>query len=171
MLIGLLGASAKLAANRPLRALASGYTTLIRSVPDLVIMLLLFFSLQILLNRVTDALGIGQVDIDPFAAGCVTLAFIYGAYFTETFRGAFQAVPAGQVKLRKPTAWGAGECSAGYSCRRCCATPCRASATTGRCWSSPPRWSRSSASATWSRPPRTLARAPCSSSTSPWSAG
>lgn len=62
VLIGLLGASAKLAANRPLRALASGYTTLIRSVPDLVIMLLLFFSLQILLNRVTDALGIGQVE-------------------------------------------------------------------------------------------------------------
>lgn len=106
VLIGLLGASAKLAANRPLRALASGYTTLIRSVPDLVIMLLLFFSLQILLNRVTDALGIGQVDIDPFAAGCVTLAFIYGAYFTETFRGAFQAVPAGQVEAAQ--AYGMG---------------------------------------------------------------
>lgn len=106
VLIGLLGASAKLAANRPLRALASGYTTLIRSVPDLVIMLLLFFSLQILLNRVTDALGIAQVDIDPFAAGCVTLAFIYGAYFTETFRGAFQAVPAGQVEAAQ--AYGMG---------------------------------------------------------------
>lgn len=106
LVMGLLGASAKLAANRPLRALASGYTTLIRSVPDLVIMLLLFFSLQILLNRVTDALGIGQVDIDPFAAGCVTLAFIYGAYFTETFRGAFQAVPAGQVEAAQ--AYGMG---------------------------------------------------------------
>ena len=69
-------------------------------------MLLLFFSLQILLNRVTDALGIGQVDIDPFAAGCVTLAFIYGAYFTETFRGAFQAVPAGQVEAAQ--AYGMG---------------------------------------------------------------
>ncbi len=79
---------------------------LIRSVPDLVIMLLLFFSLQILLNRVTDALGIGQVDIDPFAAGCITLAFIYGAYFTETFRGAFQAVPAGQVEAAQ--AYGMG---------------------------------------------------------------
>ena len=90
----------------PAARLASGYTTLIRSVPDLVIMLLLFFSLQILLNRVTDALGIGQVDIDPFAAGCVTLAFIYGAYFTETFRGAFQAVPAGQVEAAQ--AYGMG---------------------------------------------------------------
>ena len=110
VLIGLLGASAKLAANRPLRALASGYTTLIRSVPDLVIMLLLFFSLQILLNRVTDALGIGQVDIDPFAAGCVTLAFIYGAYFTETFRGAFQAVPAGLGEAAQAYGMGSEMC-------------------------------------------------------------
>lgn len=98
LLIGLLGASSKLSSSRLLRTLATGYTTLIRSVPDLVIMLLLFFSLQMLLNRITDGLEIAQVDIDPFLAGVVTLAFIYGAYFTETFRGAFQAVPAGQIE-------------------------------------------------------------------------
>jgi histidine transport system permease protein len=98
VLIGLLGASSRLSANRWLRTLATGYTTLIRSMPDLVIMLLLFFSLQMLLNRVTDWLSVGQIDIDPMLAGVVTLAFIYGAYFTETFRGAFQAVPAGQIE-------------------------------------------------------------------------
>jgi len=98
VLIGLLGASSKLSSSRWLRTLATGYTTLIRSMPDMVIMLLLFFSLQMLLNRMTDWLNIGQIDIDPFLAGVVTLAFIYGAYFTETFRGAFQAVPAGQLE-------------------------------------------------------------------------
>jgi histidine transport system permease protein len=98
VLAGLLGASSKLSSNRLLRALATGYTTVIRSMPDLVIMLLLFFSLQMLLNRMTDWLGFGQIDIDPFLAGVVTLSFIYGAYFTETFRGAFQAVPAGQLE-------------------------------------------------------------------------
>jgi histidine transport system permease protein len=101
VLAGLLGASSKLSSNRLLRALATGYTTVIRSMPDLVIMLLLFFSLQMLLNRMTDRLGIGQIEIDPFLAGVVTLAFIYGAYFTETFRGAFQAVPAGQVEAAR----------------------------------------------------------------------
>jgi histidine transport system permease protein len=95
---GLMGASSKLSSNRLLRTLATAYTTVIRSMPDLVIMLLLFFSLQMLLNRMTDWLGIAQIDIDPFLAGVVTLAFIYGAYFTETFRGAFQAVPAGQIE-------------------------------------------------------------------------
>ncbi|BCX69118.1 ABC transporter permease [Pseudomonas izuensis] len=101
VLAGLIGASSKLSSNRFLRAMATGYTTVIRSMPDLVIMLLLFFSLQMLLNRLTDWLGTGQIDIDPFLAGVVTLAFIYGAYFTETFRGAFQAVPAGQVEAAK----------------------------------------------------------------------
>ncbi|WP_248746330.1 ABC transporter permease [Pseudomonas sp. MWU12-2037] len=101
VLAGLLGASSKLSSNRLLRALATGYTTVIRSMPDLVIMLLLFFSLQMLLNRMTDWLGVNQVDIDPFLAGVVTLAFIYGAYFTETFRSAFQAVPAGQLEAAR----------------------------------------------------------------------
>lgn len=104
VLIGLIGASAKLSSNRALRYLATGYTTLIRSVPDLVIMLLMFYSLQIWLNDLTDWLKMDQIDIDPFAAGVVTIAFIYGAYFTETFRGAFQAVPRGQIEAA--TAYG-----------------------------------------------------------------
>lgn len=98
LLLGLLGASARLSASRLLQTLAAGYTTLIRSVPDLVTMLLLFYSLQIALNQLTEWAGAGQIDIDPFVAGVVTLGIIYGAYFTETFRGAFQAVPRGQLE-------------------------------------------------------------------------
>ncbi|ABO59555.1 histidine ABC transporter permease HisQ (plasmid) [Burkholderia vietnamiensis] len=104
VLIGLIGASSKLSSSRILRHLATGYTTLIRSVPDLVIMLLLFYSLQLGLNKITDALQMDQIDIDPFVAGVVTLGFIYGAYFTETFRGAFQAAPRGQIEAA--TAYG-----------------------------------------------------------------
>ncbi|MGO2453122.1 ABC transporter permease [Pseudomonas helleri] len=96
--LGLIGALAKLSNQRFLRVLATGYTTLIRSVPDLVIMLLLFYSLQILLNVFTEWMHFEQVDLNPFVAGGFTLGFIYGAYFTETFRGAFQSVPAGQLE-------------------------------------------------------------------------
>ncbi len=98
VLLGLVGAAAKLSPNRALSAAATAYTTLIRSVPDLVLMLLLFYSIQIGVNEATDALGMAQIDIDPFAAGVLTLGFIYGAYFTETFRGAFLAVPRGQLE-------------------------------------------------------------------------
>ena len=97
-LLGLLGAGAKLSRNRFTNGVGTVYTTLIRGVPDLVLMLLLFYSLQIWLNMATDALGWDQIDIDPFLAGVLVLGFIYGAYFTETFRGAFLSVPRGQLE-------------------------------------------------------------------------
>ncbi|MFY5534980.1 ABC transporter permease [Acinetobacter baumannii] len=98
VIIGLIGASSKLSNIKALRYIATAYTTLIRSVPDLVIMLLLFYNLQLGLNQITEALQMDQIDINPFVAGVITLAFIYGAYFTETFRGAFQSVPRGQIE-------------------------------------------------------------------------
>lgn len=98
VVIGLAGAGAKLSKNRPLALLFEGYTTLIRGVPDLVLMLLIFYGLQMLLNSITEALGMAQFDIDPMVAGIITLGFIYGAYFTETFRGAFLAVPQGHIE-------------------------------------------------------------------------
>jgi histidine transport system permease protein len=101
VIIGLIGASSKLSNIKALRYIATAYTTLIRSVPDLVIMLLLFYSLQLGLNQITEALQMDQIDINPFVAGVITLAFIYGAYFTETFRGAFQSVPTGQIEAAK----------------------------------------------------------------------
>jgi histidine transport system permease protein len=96
--LGLAGAAAKLSPNRALARIGVAYTTLIRAVPDLVLMLLLFYSIQIWLNNLTDAVGMDEIDIDPFVAGVITLGFIYGAYFTETFRGAFLAVPRGQIE-------------------------------------------------------------------------
>ncbi len=98
VVIGLAGASAKLSRSTPLRLIATAYTTLIRGVPDLVLMLLIFYSIQIGLNQVTDALKWDQIDINPFLAGVLTIGFIYGAYFTETFRGAFISVPRGQLE-------------------------------------------------------------------------
>jgi len=104
VLLGLLGASAKLSSLRLLRLPAQIYTTLIRGVPDLVLMLLIFYSLQTWLSSLTDAMDWDYIEIDPFAAGVITLGFIYGAYFTETFRGAILAVPRGQ--LEAATAYG-----------------------------------------------------------------
>ncbi|MDE8342438.1 MAG: histidine ABC transporter permease HisQ [Acidocella sp.] len=107
-LIGLIGASAKLSKNRAAAAISTVYTTIVRGVPDLVLMLLIFYSLQIWLNDITDYLGaaqsyidIEQINLDPFTSGVITLGFIYGAYFTETFRGAFMAVPRGQLEAAR----------------------------------------------------------------------
>ncbi|SDH46709.1 ABC transporter permease [Pseudomonas abietaniphila] len=104
IVLGLLGASAKLSKAAILRIPAQVYTTLIRGVPDLVLMLLIFYSLQTWLTSFTEAMEWDYIEIDPFAAGVITLGFIYGAYFTETFRGAILAVPRGQVEAA--TAYG-----------------------------------------------------------------
>ncbi|EXF95988.1 histidine/lysine/arginine/ornithine ABC transporter permease HisQ [Pseudomonas fluorescens HK44] len=104
VLLGLIGASAKLSSVKLLRIPAQLYTTLIRGVPDLVLMLLIFYSLQTWLTSFTEVLGWEYIEINPFAAGIITLGFIYGAYFTETFRGAILAVPRGQMEAA--TAYG-----------------------------------------------------------------
>ena len=98
LVIGLIGAGGKLSKSRVISGFFGCYTTLIRGVPDLVLMLLIFYGLQIAFNSVTESLGLTQIDIDPMSAGIITLGFIYGAYFTETFRGAFMAVPRGQIE-------------------------------------------------------------------------
>jgi arginine/ornithine transport system permease protein len=95
---GLAGAWAKLSGARWLRWTAQTYTTLIRGLPELVLMLLIFYGGQIGINRLADAQGWGYIDIPPFAAGVTTIGFIFGAYLTETFRGAILAVPRGQTE-------------------------------------------------------------------------
>jgi len=96
--LGMLGAVAKLSQSRAARVLADVYTTLIRGVPDLVLMLLTFYGGQALVNWIVQKMGGEYVDIDPFIAGTLTVGFIFGAYLTETFRGAILAVPRGQIE-------------------------------------------------------------------------
>jgi His/Glu/Gln/Arg/opine family amino acid ABC transporter permease subunit len=98
LVAGLAGASAKLSKSAPLRWLATVYTTVVRGVPDLVMMLLVFYGGQMLVNQLTEYLDVGYFDLNPMVAGVLTIGFIFGAYFAETFRGAFLAVPAGQLE-------------------------------------------------------------------------
>lgn len=98
LVAGLAGASAKLSRSRLLRWLATAYTTVVRGVPDLVMMLLVFYGGQMLANEVTEYLDLGYFDLNPMVAGVFTIGFIFGAYFAETFRGAFLAVPPGQLE-------------------------------------------------------------------------
>lgn len=97
-LFGMAGAAAKLSGSPLARGAAQVYTTLIRGVPELVLMLLIFYGGQIAINALVDRMGGGYIDIDPFLAGTLTLGFIFGAFLTETFRGAILAIPAGQME-------------------------------------------------------------------------
>ena len=105
LMLGLLGAGAKLSGNPLLVGVSTVYTTVIRGVPDLVIMLLVFYGGTIGLNNLMEALGSKEtIDVNSFVAGVLTIGFIYGAYMTETFRGAILSIPKGQAEA----AWAFG---------------------------------------------------------------
>lgn len=121
MLLGMLGALAKLAPYRWARAIATLYTTIIRGIPDLVLMMLIFFGGQILLNNSLYSINEwlnnwfmasdpshewasylpDYIDVSPFIAGILTIGFIFGAYMAETFRGAIMAVDKGEMEAAK----------------------------------------------------------------------
>ncbi|MEL7275462.1 MAG: ABC transporter permease subunit [Pseudomonadota bacterium] len=100
-LMGALGAAGKLAAGRAWRWLVMGYTTLVRGVPELLLILLIYFGGQRGINQIGDAFGFDYIELSKFAAGVFALGFIYGAYLTETFRGAYMTVPTGQRDAAK----------------------------------------------------------------------
>ena len=103
--LGLVGALSKLSGRPVWVGLATAYTTVVRGVPELVLMLLVFYGGTIGLINLFEWLGVGvEVDINPFVAGVLTIGFIYGAYMTETFRGAMLAIPKGQMEA----AWAYG---------------------------------------------------------------
>jgi His/Glu/Gln/Arg/opine family amino acid ABC transporter permease subunit len=92
--IGLLAAAAKLWGGRAPALLAGTYTTVVRGVPDLLVIFVVYFGGTVTLSRL-----LGQpVNLDPFSAGIAALAVVFGAYAAEIFRGAIQGVARGQVE-------------------------------------------------------------------------
>jgi His/Glu/Gln/Arg/opine family amino acid ABC transporter permease subunit len=100
--LGILGALARLSTSRSLQMIGRAYTVIIRGIPELVLMLLVYYGGTVLLQSLLS-LGGGdvRVDINAFAAGTLVLGFVYGAYAAEIFRGAFQAIPKGQIDAAK----------------------------------------------------------------------
>jgi len=94
--LGGLGAMGKISGGRIVRLLVFGYTTIVRGVPDLVLILLIYFGGQRLISIASNAVGLEYIELSKFWSGVVAIGFIYGAYLTETFRGAYLTVPAGQ---------------------------------------------------------------------------
>jgi arginine/ornithine transport system permease protein len=98
VVLGMIGALAKLSKSRTAQSVAGVYTTVIRGIPDLVLMTLIFFGGQIIVNDIGERLGWEYIDVSPFVAGVLTIGFIFGAYMTETFRGGILAVSRGEVE-------------------------------------------------------------------------
>ena len=97
LVLGLAAAAGKLSNSVPLRALIELYTTVIRGVPEIVLLLLVYYGVPTLIQDIASAAGFSiTVSINPFLAGIGTLTIIYGAFACEVYRSAYLAIPVGQ---------------------------------------------------------------------------
>lgn len=101
LILGTLGAWGKLHGGPITRDLLAMYTTIVRAVPELILILILYFGVTDLVNQILIAFGHERVQISGVAAGITVLGIVQGAYATEVLRGALLAVPQGQVEAAK----------------------------------------------------------------------
>lgn len=97
--IGVLGAWAKLQRRKPLRWIAEGYTTVLRGIPDLLVIFLFYFGAGLGLTAIARLFGgTGFISLPGFVAGLLAIGIVAGAYHTEVMRGAILAVSVGEVE-------------------------------------------------------------------------
>lgn len=95
--LGLLASIGKLFAPRAGKFLIEVYTTFVRGVPELVLLLLIYYGLPTLIQSAATGAGYNvRLSINPFVAGIGTLTLIYAAFACEVFRAAYLALPPGQ---------------------------------------------------------------------------
>lgn len=92
--LGILGAAAKLSPILWIARPVTLFTNLIRGVPEFLILLICYFGATRILSNWAGT----YVEISPFGGGVFALSLVFGAYASETFRGAFLAVPKGQME-------------------------------------------------------------------------
>lgn len=107
LLIGTAGALGKLHGGPVTRDLLSVYTVVVRAVPELILILILYYAGTDLLNQALRALGQRPVEISGVVAGIAVLGIVQGAYATEVLRGAIQSVPRGQHEAARAYGMGA----------------------------------------------------------------
>ena len=95
LVLGLLGALAKTSPYKPLKWLGGAYSTLVRGVPELLWVLLIYFGSVNAVRALGELIGMPDLTLSAFAAGVIALGLCFGAYATEVFRGAILAIPKG----------------------------------------------------------------------------
>ncbi|RJT41459.1 ABC transporter permease subunit [Mesorhizobium waimense] len=94
---GLFLAISKGTAQPRLNRVVTAYTTVVRGVPELLIILLIYFGGTTLASTIAGR----YVEVNAFTAGVIALSVVFSGYATEVFRGAIAAVPAGQTEAAK----------------------------------------------------------------------
>ena len=92
----------KLSKKKYLNFFANSYTTVIRGVPELLVIYLFFFGGSGAIMYVASIFGYNEyIEINAFLTGSFSIGIISGAYTTEVFRGAIQSIDKGQFEAAK----------------------------------------------------------------------
>lgn len=95
-------AAAKAWGCRSVRAIAQLYTTVVRGVPELLIIYLIFFGGNTTVMSVARLFGYGKyIEINPFLVGVIAISIVSAAYSCEVIRGALQILPRGQIEASR----------------------------------------------------------------------
>ena len=97
LVMGLVFTACKLSSLSVLRVPVNFFTSLLRGIPEFLIILICYFGLSNLINEHLD----GAFEISPFVGGVFALSVVFSAYASEVFRGGFVAVPSGQIEAAK----------------------------------------------------------------------
>jgi polar amino acid transport system permease protein len=99
LLAGFLIALAKQSEERSLRLAANIYTTIFRGLPELLTLFLVFYGVQLGVQRVVAFVSPGaSIEINAFVAGMVALGVVFSSFASEVFLSAFRAIPRGQYE-------------------------------------------------------------------------
>jgi len=102
LIIGGKLAFLKIQPNRLFRGVAHGVTLLFRGTPEFLVILVVFFLLDVLINAALSSLNVNlTVSTPKFWAGALGLGLIFGVYASEVFKGAYFAVPKGLIEASR----------------------------------------------------------------------
>lgn len=100
--IGALIAWAKLSNSFALRGIGTAYTTVLRGIPDLLVIYLFYFGGSAALGTIAGFFGAdGFIGMPAFLTGMLAIGVVSGAYQAEVLRGAFLATPRGEIEAAK----------------------------------------------------------------------
>jgi octopine/nopaline transport system permease protein len=103
-IVGVFGAWAKISGSAPVRGAADVYTTVLRGIPDLLVIYLFYFGSSAVLTPLGRFFGAtGFISLPGFLAGALAIGVVSGAYHTEVFRGAYRSVSKGEIEAALAT--------------------------------------------------------------------
>lgn len=100
LMLGFAAAGCALSPLRPLKVLGTGYTTVMRGLPELLTLFVVYNGLGLLINSIMTSMNPDSAgfELSPFIAGIVALGLVFGAFSGEVLRGAFQSLSIGQIE-------------------------------------------------------------------------